>query len=66
MFVDGPIIAATRTLPIWSDGDLPPIPSLERKAVKELQEECHQMLAEFPTTNEDQKILGKPGLCASI
>ncbi|CAN4078507.1 unnamed protein product [Withania somnifera] len=57
-FVDGAIIAAARTLPTWSDGDLPPIPSLERKAVKELQEECHQMLAEFRTSSdEDQKIL---------
>ncbi|KAG5571746.1 hypothetical protein H5410_061512 [Solanum commersonii] len=57
MSVDGAIIATTRTLPIWSDGDLPPTPSLERKVVKELKEECHQMLAEFPTTDEDQKIL---------
>lgn len=58
-FVDGAVIAAARTLPTWSDRDMPPIPSLERKAVKELQEECLQMLAEFPTTSEqDQKILG--------
>ncbi|XP_031096635.1 protein PLASTID TRANSCRIPTIONALLY ACTIVE 14 isoform X1 [Ipomoea triloba] len=57
-FVDGAVIAAARTLPTWSDRDMPPIPSLERKAVKELQEECLQMLAEFPTTSEqDQKIL---------
>ncbi|KAK9267113.1 hypothetical protein L1049_009532 [Liquidambar formosana] len=57
-FVDGAVIAAARTLPTWSDGDVPPIPSAERKAVKELQEECQQMLAEFPTTSkEDQKIL---------
>ncbi|XP_015066634.1 protein PLASTID TRANSCRIPTIONALLY ACTIVE 14 isoform X1 [Solanum pennellii] len=63
-FVDGAIIAAARTLPTWSDGDLPPIPSLERKAVKELQEECHQMLAEFPTTSdEDQKILDSMPEC---
>lgn len=33
---------------------------MERKAVKELQEECQQMLAEFPTTaGQDQQILGK-------
>ncbi|KAK4440383.1 protein PLASTID TRANSCRIPTIONALLY ACTIVE 14 [Sesamum alatum] len=57
-FVDGAVIAAARTLPTWSDGDIPPIPSMERKAVKELQEECQQMLAEFPTTaGQDQQIL---------
>ncbi|GFQ00837.1 pentatricopeptide repeat-containing protein at3g57430 chloroplastic [Phtheirospermum japonicum] len=57
-FVDGAVIAAARTLPTWSDGDIPPIPSMERKAVKELQEECQQMLAEFSTTTgQDQKIL---------
>ncbi|KAG6642407.1 hypothetical protein CIPAW_09G138900 [Carya illinoinensis] len=57
-FVDGAVIAAARTIPTWSDGDVPPIPSMERKAVKELQEECQQMLAEFPTTSEqDQKLL---------
>ncbi|KAK4399566.1 protein PLASTID TRANSCRIPTIONALLY ACTIVE 14 [Sesamum angolense] len=56
-FVDGAVIAAARTLPTWSDGDIPPIPSMERKAVKELQEECQQMLAEFPTTaGQDQQI----------
>ncbi|XP_073058419.1 protein PLASTID TRANSCRIPTIONALLY ACTIVE 14 isoform X2 [Primulina eburnea] len=57
-FVDGAVIAAARTLPTWSDGDIPPIPSLERKAVKELQEECQRMLAEFSSTAEqDQQIL---------
>ncbi|KAE8665339.1 vacuolar sorting receptor family protein [Hibiscus syriacus] len=57
-FVDGAVIAAARTLPTWSDGDVPPIPSMERKAVKELQEECQQMLAQFPTTSaQDQKLL---------
>ncbi|RVX02672.1 Protein plastid transcriptionally active 14 [Vitis vinifera] len=57
-FVDGAVIAAARTLPTWSDGDVPPMPSMERKAVKQLQEECQQMLLEFPTTSEqDQKIL---------
>lgn len=59
-FVDGAVIAAARTLPTWSDGDVPPIPSMERKAVKELQEECQRMLAEFLTTSkQDQKLLGK-------
>ncbi|XP_072969708.1 protein PLASTID TRANSCRIPTIONALLY ACTIVE 14 [Typha angustifolia] len=56
--INGAVIAAGRTLPTWSDGDLPPLPSMERKAARELQEECHQMLAEFPTTSQqDQKIL---------
>lgn len=59
-FVDGAVLAAARTLPTWSDGDVPPVPSIERKAVKELQEECQLMLAQYPTTaQEDQKILGK-------
>ncbi len=40
---------------------------MERKAVKELQEECQQMLAEFPTTSEqDQKILGKVAMLIRI
>ncbi|KAI8020519.1 Protein PLASTID TRANSCRIPTIONALLY ACTIVE 14 [Camellia lanceoleosa] len=51
-FVDAAVIVAGRTLPTWSDRDMPPIPSAERKAVKELKEECLQMLAEFPTTSE--------------
>ncbi|KAJ8765852.1 hypothetical protein K2173_020368 [Erythroxylum novogranatense] len=58
IFVDGAVIAAARTLPTWSDGDTPPLPSTERRAAKELQEECYEMLAQFPTTSqEDQKIL---------
>lgn len=57
--MNGAVIAAARTLPMWSDGDMPPIPSMERKAARELQEECHQMLAEFSTTSrQDQQILG--------
>ncbi|XAR56195.1 [Ribulose-bisphosphate carboxylase]-lysine N-methyltransferase [Bertholletia excelsa] len=57
-FVDGAVIAAARTLPTWSYGDVPLIPREERKAVKELQEECRQMLAEFSTNSEqDQQIL---------
>ncbi|KAL2970591.1 hypothetical protein AAZX31_15G148900 [Glycine max] len=57
-FVDGAVIAAARTLPTWSDGDVPPIPSMERKAAKELQDECQKMLAEFATTSkQDQKLL---------
>uniref|UniRef100_A0A7N0VHE5 SET domain-containing protein n=1 Tax=Kalanchoe fedtschenkoi TaxID=63787 RepID=A0A7N0VHE5_KALFE len=57
-FVDGAVLAAARTVPTWSDKDLPPIPSLEKSSAKELQEECQQMLAEYPTTpEEDQEIL---------
>ncbi|KAH6796075.1 hypothetical protein C2S51_037061 [Perilla frutescens var. frutescens] len=57
-FVDGAVLAAARTIPNWSDGDIPPVPSTERKAVKELQEECQQMLAEFSTTaDQDEQIL---------
>ncbi|XP_065854004.1 protein PLASTID TRANSCRIPTIONALLY ACTIVE 14 [Euphorbia lathyris] len=57
-FVDGAVIAAARTLPTWTDGDMPPLPSMERKAAKELQEECQQILSEFSTTcDEDQKLL---------
>ncbi|KAG0485424.1 hypothetical protein HPP92_009291 [Vanilla planifolia] len=54
-FVDGTVIAAARTLPSWSDGDMPAVPSVERKAAKELQDECHQMLANFPTTSQEDK-----------
>ncbi|XP_047307856.1 protein PLASTID TRANSCRIPTIONALLY ACTIVE 14 isoform X2 [Impatiens glandulifera] len=57
-FVDGAVIAAARTLPVWCEGDVPPIPSKERKAVKELQEECQQMLMEFSTSSQqDHQIL---------
>ncbi|CAM8961637.1 unnamed protein product [Rhodiola kirilowii] len=57
-FVDGAVLAAARTIPTWSDKDLPPIPSQEQSAVKELQGQCQQMLAEYPTTSEqDHEIL---------
>ncbi|KAL8192306.1 hypothetical protein R6Q57_027973 [Mikania cordata] len=57
-FVDGAVLAAARTLPTWSEGDIPPIPSLEIKAVKILQEECQQILAQYSTTSkQDQHIL---------
>ncbi|KAL2900676.1 Protein PLASTID TRANSCRIPTIONALLY ACTIVE 14 [Bienertia sinuspersici] len=57
-FVDGAVIAAARTLPTWSDEDVPIIPSLERKAAKELQGRCQKILSEYPTTSEqDQQIL---------
>ncbi|KAK9726085.1 hypothetical protein RND81_05G189300 [Saponaria officinalis] len=58
-FVDGAVIAAARTLPTWSDKDVPPIPSEERKAAKELQQQCHEILSEYPTTSkQDEQILG--------
>ncbi|KAI6704285.1 hypothetical protein NL676_013421 [Syzygium grande] len=53
--VDGAVLAAARALPSWSDRDLPAVPSVERKAAKELQEECQQMLAQFPTTLEQDQ-----------
>ncbi|CAO2839610.1 unnamed protein product [Amaranthus hypochondriacus] len=57
-FVDGAVIAAARTLPTWTNGDVPIIPSLERKAAKELQEQCQEILAKFSTTSkQDQQIL---------
>ncbi|CAJ2637638.1 unnamed protein product [Trifolium pratense] len=57
-FVDGAVIAAARTLPTWSDRDIPPIPSQERKAVKALQQECKKLLAAYATTSkQDQKLL---------
>ncbi|KAJ4831205.1 Protein PLASTID TRANSCRIPTIONALLY ACTIVE 14 [Turnera subulata] len=57
-FVDGAVIGAARSLPTWSDGDVPLIPRVERKAAKELREECQKMLVEFPTTlEEDQQLL---------
>lgn len=60
--MDGAVIAAARTLPSWSEGDTPPIPSAERNAARELQEECHQILAMFPTTSDqDKQILGIVG-----
>ncbi|KAL5978770.1 hypothetical protein ACLOJK_029887 [Asimina triloba] len=52
-FVDGAVIAAARTLPTWSDGDVPSIPSMERNAAQELQDECHRVLTEFPTSSEE-------------
>ncbi|KAK8966363.1 hypothetical protein KSP40_PGU015630 [Platanthera guangdongensis] len=57
-FVDGAVIAAARALLSWSDRDMPPVPSVERRAARELQEECRQMLASLLTTShEDQQIL---------
>ncbi|KAF0926716.1 hypothetical protein E2562_027151 [Oryza meyeriana var. granulata] len=61
-FVDGGVVAAARTLPTWSDGDVPAIPSVERKSAQALQEECHTMLESFSTTiQQDQEILDSDG-----
>ncbi|KAM5583556.1 hypothetical protein ABKV19_003443 [Rosa sericea] len=46
-FVDRAVIAAARALPTWSDGGCASNPSMERRAIKELQEECRQMLAAY-------------------
>ncbi|KAJ3693435.1 hypothetical protein LUZ60_008915 [Juncus effusus] len=57
-FIDGAVIAGARTLPTWSDRDVPMVPSFERKAARELQEECNKILGEYPTTiQQDQLIL---------
>ncbi|KAM3300622.1 hypothetical protein ACQJBY_041575 [Aegilops geniculata] len=57
-FVDGGVVAAARTLPTWSDGDLPAIPSVERKSAQALQEECRKMAESFSTTiQQDEEIL---------
>lgn len=65
--MDGAVLAAARALPTWSDRDLPAVPSVERKAAKELQEECQQMLAQFPTTlKQDQEILGKENITLNL
>lgn len=57
-FVDGGVVAAARTLPTWSDGDVPAIPSVERKSAQALQEECRKMLESFSTTiQQDEQIL---------
>lgn len=57
-FVDGAILAAARTLPSWSEGDLPFLPSMEKTAVEELQKECWIILGTFPTTvDQDLNIL---------
>ncbi|XP_071715271.1 protein PLASTID TRANSCRIPTIONALLY ACTIVE 14 [Rutidosis leptorrhynchoides] len=57
-FVDGAVLAAARTLPTWSEGDMPAVPSMEIKAAKVLQEECQRFLSEYSTTSkQDQHIL---------
>jgi hypothetical protein len=56
-FVDGAVIAAARTLPTWSEKDVPMIPSIERKSARELQEECGKILKEYSTTSQQDQIL---------
>lgn len=58
-FLDGAILAAARTLPTWTDKDLPYIPSSEMRSACDIQHECQQLLDGFPTTlQEDIRILG--------
>ncbi|KAL3701433.1 hypothetical protein R1sor_019455 [Riccia sorocarpa] len=56
-FVDGAVIAAARTLPTWSDGDLQFLPSHEIKAARALQLECQQHLDRFPTSLAEDRLL---------
>lgn len=59
-FFDGDLLAIARSLPFWSEKDLPFLPSAEKAAVKELQEECLDLLNAFPSTLEwDLELLGK-------
>lgn len=58
-FYDGDLLAIARNLPFWSEKDLPFLPSAEKAAAKNLQEECVNLLDAFPTTLEaDLKLLG--------
>lgn len=58
-FFDGDLLAIARSLPFWSEKDLPFLPSAEKAAVKELQEECLDLLNAFPSTLEwDLELLG--------
>ncbi|KAH7438709.1 hypothetical protein KP509_04G027900 [Ceratopteris richardii] len=58
-FLDGNLLAVARNLPFWAEGDLPFLPSIEKAAVKELQEECFQLLKSYPTSLErDLELLG--------
>eukprot|EP00271_Cylindrocystis_brebissonii_P007397 TRINITY_DN20894_c0_g1_i1.p1 TRINITY_DN20894_c0_g1~~TRINITY_DN20894_c0_g1_i1.p1 ORF type:complete len:526 (-),score=90.07 TRINITY_DN20894_c0_g1_i1:295-1872(-) len=57
-FLDGSVIAMARALPLWQEGELPPLPSLERQAALQLQDECRELLGRFPTTwEEDRELL---------
>lgn len=61
-FLDGAILAAARTLPTWTDKDLPYIPSSEMRSACDIQHECQQLLDGFPTTlQEDIRILDEEG-----
>lgn len=58
-FLDGHLLAIARSLPFWSEKDLPFLPSAEKVSVKELQEECSSLLNAYPTTlQSDLELLG--------
>eukprot|EP00250_Pteridium_aquilinum_P013438 c21342_g1_i2 orf=288-1751(+) len=58
-FFDGDLLAIARSLPLWSEKDLPFLPSAEKVSVKELQKECLDLLKAYPTTLErDLELLG--------
>eukprot|EP00252_Welwitschia_mirabilis_P016406 TRINITY_DN3617_c0_g1_i1.p1 TRINITY_DN3617_c0_g1~~TRINITY_DN3617_c0_g1_i1.p1 ORF type:complete len:528 (+),score=77.10 TRINITY_DN3617_c0_g1_i1:107-1585(+) len=61
-FTEGAIIAAARTLPTWSEGDLPYLPKGEIKAAKALQLECCKMLESFPTSIDEDVTILESGL----
>jgi hypothetical protein len=58
--VDGPVIAAARTLLTWSEKDVPMIPSIERKTVRDLQEKHGKILKRntLPPLNKINFLLG--------
>eukprot|EP00850_Spirogloea_muscicola_P005018 SM000022S07232 [mRNA] locus=s22:650020:664623:- [translate_table: standard] len=57
LFVDGNLFAAARNLPTWLDGDMPPLPSLERASAAELAYACKRLLDSFPTSLEEDEAL---------
>ncbi|MCO5598005.1 hypothetical protein L7F22_052094 [Adiantum nelumboides] len=60
-FLDGDLLAVARSLPFWSEKDLPFLPSAEKASVKELQEECFKLLKAYSTKLErDLDLLGSP------
>ncbi|KAI5068232.1 hypothetical protein GOP47_0016577 [Adiantum capillus-veneris] len=60
-FLDGDLLAVARSLPCWSEKDLPFQPSAEKASVKELEEECFKLLKAYPTKLErDLELLGSP------
>ncbi|XP_024517520.1 protein PLASTID TRANSCRIPTIONALLY ACTIVE 14 isoform X3 [Selaginella moellendorffii] len=64
---DGAVLAAARILPMWSDADLPFLPSMEKRAVRELQKECRQLLSAYPSSYEqDVKLMAAAGEDKSV